>query len=99
MYKIAFNEDIGSKKHNTRHFILDDWTYKNYRLIPIRSIRNEYHSGNVCNLSVVGNHTYLVNGIAVHNCYAHKSRDLHKGQSIIRVRNVDDVLFIFFKKK
>ena len=39
-------------------------------LTKIKGIQKKHHSGFVYNLEVEGEHTYIVNGIAVHNCEA-----------------------------
>lgn len=46
------------------------WDYKNESLAKIRDIEDEYYCGPVYNLEVEGDHTYIVNGIVVHNCFS-----------------------------
>lgn len=42
--------------------------YRNYVLIPIRSVKKFTKTDVVYNMEVEGDHTYLANGILVHNC-------------------------------
>lgn len=42
--------------------------YKNYVLTPIVSVKHTKYSGEVYNLEMNGEHTYNINGFAVHNC-------------------------------
>jgi hypothetical protein len=46
------------------------WDYKEHQLCKIRNIEEEYYCGSVYNLEVEGDHTYIVNGIIVHNCFS-----------------------------
>ena len=39
-------------------------------MAKIRDIEDEYYCGPVYNLEVEGDHTYIVNGIVVHNCFS-----------------------------
>lgn len=45
------------------------WIFKDDILTRVREVSKKEFSGLVYNLEVDGNHTYVVNGVVVHNCY------------------------------
>ena len=45
------------------------WMFKGEVLSKVRSVDDYKYKGFVYNLEVAGNHTYVVNNIAVHNCF------------------------------
>ena len=48
------------------------WSFENQELSRVKEVNKQYYSGNVYNLEVEGDHTYIVQGIVVHNCYGTK---------------------------
>ena len=44
------------------------WEDDRYYYVPIRSITERHYDGAVYNLEVSGDHSYLANGVATHNC-------------------------------
>lgn len=45
------------------------WRFKGELLSSVNKVEKVAYSGKVYNLEVKGNHTYVVNGVVVHNCY------------------------------
>lgn len=63
-YCVSWAED--SLKHKNRK---GRWVFKNNLLANVRKVNRECYRGSVYNLEVEGEHTYVVNGLVVHNCY------------------------------
>ncbi|MDP3920665.1 MAG: radical SAM protein [Candidatus Omnitrophota bacterium] len=65
------------------------WEDKDYRYVLIHKIEEEAYEGPVYNLEVEEDHTYLANGVAVHNCQnwvtSQALRDPVAGSSIVKV--------------
>jgi hypothetical protein len=45
------------------------WAFEDHNLSEVRGVSTEPYDGLVYNLEVGGNHTYIVQGVVVHNCY------------------------------
>lgn len=45
------------------------WNFENNKLVQIKNVNRKYYQGPVYNLEVEEDHTYVVNGIIVHNCF------------------------------
>jgi hypothetical protein len=59
------------------------WRKQNgYLLYRIKEVEKEFYTGPVCNFEVAGDNSYLVEGLAVHNC-GHESISPHGGVHFI----------------
>ena len=59
----------------------------NYLYNPIRTIKNSKYIGKVYNLEVKNNHSYIVDGVASHNCMAWIACDDTQGEPAFLVQN------------
>jgi hypothetical protein len=67
-YRVNWKEDT-----LTNHNRKGRWDYEGQLLAKVRKTNEiQQYSGPVYNLEVEGNHTYVVQGIVVHNCYGTK---------------------------
>lgn len=63
-YVVSWGEDtLGHVNRKCR------WVFKGEILSQVRSVDKKQYSGPVYNLEVEGSHTYVVEGIVVHNCF------------------------------
>lgn len=66
-YHINWAEDTLTNKNRKGRWIFEDQV-----LAQVKHSKKEYYSGLVYNLEVEGDHTYIVQGVVVHNCYGTK---------------------------
>jgi hypothetical protein len=59
----------------------------NYLYNPIRNIKSNKYIGKVYNLEVKNNHSYIVDGVASHNCMAWIACDDTQGEPAFLVQN------------
>lgn len=64
VFTISWEKD--NFHHNNRK---SRWSFEDEALAKIRETSTEYYSGYVYNLEVEVDHTYVVEGVVVHNCY------------------------------
>lgn len=64
-YVVSWEEDTFT--HTNRK---SRWKFKNEILSQVKATDQIYYSGKVYNLEVEGTHTYVVEGIVVHNCFS-----------------------------
>jgi len=67
-------------------------------LIPVRSNKKEYYAGEVYNLAIEGDNTYVCNHLAVHNCGGGTGAMIETIASRLEVR-IEDVGAIALKSK
>jgi hypothetical protein len=59
-----FGFDVVHERHNQPKF----HNYRGYMLYPVRAVSRQHYEGDVSNISVSKDESYLVEGLAVHNC-------------------------------
>jgi len=70
-----FNDDFdllsdpAFKKYSTKRDTRHGWIDENYAYLPIREINKHHYNGEVFNLEVEGDNSYVVETGAVHNCW------------------------------
>ena len=60
------NWELDNARHDNRK---GRWAFKDDVLTKVKKINEVYYSGDVYNLEVEGDHTYVVQNILVHNCF------------------------------
>jgi hypothetical protein len=90
VYRIRVANDLFKFSQNRTRFRKDE-KYNQYR---VKSLDSSFYSGHVYNLEVAKNHSYIANGVAVHNCWKPSSTglvyprfDQTEGENTITVSN------------